>query len=617
MNAEYEFIYHIGFTGTAYRDDTYFNDVIYRYSLRQAIDEKIVKNISYIDEDTSDSDYEKFQKIYQNHIKNKTKYSSIKPLSIIIVADISSAKNLYEDFVDFLTDYTGASKKSVETKVLIVTSHKDHKQNIYKLTGVDDKNDDTEWIISVSMLTEGWDVKNVFQIVPWENRAFNSKLLISQVLGRGLRIPASFSVQPAVRVFNHSSWSKNIRKIVDEVLENESVIYSRIVTNGNRSKYNFILHNLNYDKSETQKFNENFDKTETFDISKALILVTQEEKITRTSTYLDTNNNIETISYDINKDSKTIEEVAAAIINQYRSRSNEARIRNMRNELVFNNGETEMDKLPSYEEILAFIKKSMKDANISGNRLTSINIEKINGKFTGLLRKKRTSAGFENIVKEPKELRTQFMEKAIARYSSLKNGVVIFFSSDYEEEMPAEEKEVLEQFKDDFHGKLFRQKNVFDFKTPLNLVFTTREPEQKFVEILTKSAVAQKLDSWVKSRDVGFYSITYILKRGANPKEFNPDFFICVGDKIVVIETKMDNDLCRENYSKMIDSKNHFSLLNAELKKVGLNTQYYFNLLSPSSYPDFEKKFIDGSYFNGFNSEIEIQLQEVFKNKND
>jgi len=37
----------------------------------------------------------------------------------------------------------------------------------------------------------------------------------------------------------------------------------------------------------------------------------------------------------------------------------------------------------------------------------------------------------------------------------------------------------------------------------------------------------------------------------------------------------------------------------------------------PSSYPDFEKKFIDGSYFNGFNSEIEIQLQEVFKNKND
>ncbi|HRR90216.1 MAG TPA: restriction endonuclease subunit R, partial [Eubacteriales bacterium] len=126
-----------------------------------------------------------------------------------------------------------------------------------------------------------------------------------------------------------------------------------------------------------------------------------------------------------------------------------------------------------------------------------------------------------------------------------------------------------------------------------------------------------KIDAWVKSRDVGFYKITYILKRGTNPKEFNPDFFIKVGDNIAVIETKMNNDLCRENYSKMIDSKKHFSLLNTELYKKGINTRYSFNILSPSSYPDFENKLMDGSYFKGFNSEIEIQLQETFKNKND
>jgi len=278
--------------------------------------------------------------------------------------------------------------------VLIVTSHKDHKENITKLSKVDDKDDYTEWIISVSMLTEGWDVKNVFQIVPWESRAFNSKLLISQVLGRGLRIPESFSFQPSVRVFNHSSWGKNIRKIVDEVLENESIIYSRVIVEGNRSKYNFTLHNLNYDKQETQKFNENFDKTETFDISKPLTLVTREEKIIRSSTYLDTNNHLETVMYDIKKESKTVEEVAIAIVNQYRSRNNEARIRNMSNELVFNNGETEIDKLPTYDEIVGFIQKSMQEANISGNRLTAINVEKINGKFTGLLRKKTNICRF-------------------------------------------------------------------------------------------------------------------------------------------------------------------------------------------------------------------------------
>ena len=616
-DVQYGFKYHIGFTGTAYRDDEYFNDVIYRYSLRQAIDEKIVKNINYIDEDVSDNDYEKFQKIYYNHQKNKIKYSSVKPISIIVTSDINSAKDLYEDFVDFLVDVTSVDKDTVEKKVLIVTSHKDHKENIPKLQNVDDKNDPIEWIISVSMLTEGWDVKNVFQIVPWEDRAFNSKLLVSQVLGRGLRIPTSFTTQPSVRVFNHSAWSKNIRKIVDEVLENESIIYSRVIKDGDRSKYNFILHNLTYDKQPTQRFNENFDKVETFDISKPLTLVTQEKTITRTSTYLDTKNNIETVSYSINKETKTVEEVATAIVNQYRSRKNEARIRNMSNELVFNNGETEMDKLPTFEEIVAFIKKSMREANISGNELTAVNIEKINGKFTGLLRKKRTSAGFESKVKEPVSVNTTNMDKASARYSSLKNGVVVFYTSNYETEIPAEEKEVLDQFREDFPGKLFKQKNVFDFKTPLSLVFTTRDPEFKFVEVLTKTSVAQKIDAWVKSRDVGFYKINYILKRGSHPKEFNPDFFIKVGNRIAVIETKMNNDITLENYSKMVDAKKHFAMLNEEMQKSGSNIRYSFNILSPSSYPDFEAKLIDGSYFSGFNSEIEIQLQETYKNKND
>lgn len=616
-DSKYGFQYHIGFTGTAYRGDEYFNDVLYRYSLRQAIDEKMVKNINYIDEDISENDFEKFQKIYQNHQKNKMKYSSVKPLSIIVTSDINSAKNLYEDFVGFLASATLEKKDNIEEKVLIVTSHKDHKNNVLKLQNVDDENDRVEWIISVSMLTEGWDVKNVFQIVPWEDRAFNSKLLVSQVLGRGLRIPASFTTQPSVRVFNHSAWSKNIRKIVDEVLENESIIYSRVIKDGERARYNFDLHNLIYDKILTKRFNDNFDKTETFDISKPLTLVTQEKTITRTSTYLDTRNNIESVTYSINKETKTVEEVATAIVNQYRSRKNEARIRNMSNELVFNNGQTEMDKLPTYNEIVAFIRKSMEEANISGNELTAVNVEKINGKFTGLLRKKRTSAGFESKVKEPVTLSTTDMDKASAGYSSLKNGVMVFHSSSYDKEIPSEEKEIFEQFKEDFPGKLFKQKNVYDFKTPLSLVFTTREPECKFVEVLTKTTVAQKIDSWIKSRDVGFYKISYILKRGSYPKEFNPDFFIKAGNRIVVIETKMDNDITLENYSKMVDSKKHFAILNQKLLEAGTDFHYFFNILSPSSYPDFEAKLIDGSYFNGFNSEIEIQLLETYKNKND
>ncbi|HEL1259133.1 TPA: restriction endonuclease subunit R, partial [Streptococcus equi subsp. zooepidemicus] len=181
------------------------------------------------------------------------KYPNVKPLSILITKDIRSAKNLYEDFIDFLSEFEKTDREIVERKVLIVTSDTKHKANVSMLEYVDSKDNSFEWIISVSMLTEGWDVKNVFQIVPWEDRAFNSKLLISQVLGRGLRIPLEYqNPQPAVIVFNHDSWSKNIKSLVNEVLEIETRIISTVKYIGDRNKYNFTVKNLAYDKEEKE-----------------------------------------------------------------------------------------------------------------------------------------------------------------------------------------------------------------------------------------------------------------------------------------------------------------------------------------------------------------------------
>ena len=251
LNPDFNFKYILGFTGTAYHNSEYFNDIIYRYSLREAIDGRIVKNMEYVQKDDSSGINEKFQKIYKNHTENFDKYSKIKPLSILITKDITNAKNLRGNFLDFLEKKIGMPREMAEEKVLIVTSHKDHKANLLKLKTVDEKEDSTEWIISVSMLTEGWDVKNVFQIVPWEDKAFNSKLLIAQVLGRGLRVPEAYqNPQPQVIVFNHDSWSKNIKALVDEILEIETRIISEIIKTGVRAKYNFNVYNLDYTKEE-------------------------------------------------------------------------------------------------------------------------------------------------------------------------------------------------------------------------------------------------------------------------------------------------------------------------------------------------------------------------------
>lgn len=112
-----DFKYIIGLTGTAYINNEYYNDVIYRYSLREAIDDKIVKSIDYVQKDDSGNNlYEKFQKIYQNHNENIKRNSTLKPLTILITKDINKAKGLKEDLIDFLVKWEERTIEEIEKK---------------------------------------------------------------------------------------------------------------------------------------------------------------------------------------------------------------------------------------------------------------------------------------------------------------------------------------------------------------------------------------------------------------------------------------------------------------------------------------------------------------------
>ena len=126
--------------------------------------------------------------------------------------------------------------------MLCVTSAAKHQPNVAKLRTVDSPASKVEWIVTVSTLSEGWDVKNVFQIVPHEERAFNSKLLIAQVLGRGLRPPDGWNgEEPVVTVFNRDSWSNRIKDIVNDILEIDRRLTPTVRP---KSPYNLELHNL-------------------------------------------------------------------------------------------------------------------------------------------------------------------------------------------------------------------------------------------------------------------------------------------------------------------------------------------------------------------------------------
>src|SRR5688572_33111903 len=58
---------------------------------------------------------------------------------------------------------------------------------IQKLLAVESSEEPTEIVIHVNMLKEGWDVTNLYTIIPL--RAANARVLIEQSIGRGLRLP--------------------------------------------------------------------------------------------------------------------------------------------------------------------------------------------------------------------------------------------------------------------------------------------------------------------------------------------------------------------------------------------------------------------------------------------
>ncbi|MFA5042230.1 MAG: restriction endonuclease subunit R, partial [Candidatus Paceibacterota bacterium] len=590
----------------AYINDEYFNDVIYRYSIREAVNDKVVKSVDYVAKDENIDKNEKFQKIYDNHDEFVKKYRLIKPLTILVTKDISKAKTLREDLIDFLEKREKISRKAVEKKVLIVTSHKDHKKNVFELKNVDDKDNSVEWIVSVSMLTEGWDVKNVFQIVPWEDRAFNSKLLIAQVLGRGLRVPEEYkSPQPRVRVFNHDAWSRNIRGLVDEILEIEVRLTSEVLASGDRKKYNFDLYTIDYEKEE--KAVKAKKDTEIFDYSKGFInLVAQIERIDRETEYEDLGGVIKPKTTTILKDVFSVDEVVVKIVETFKTRDFEAKIR-------FPKGDYEKEHLPPESEIKEIIVNSMKRVGIKSGVLTEDNANRIFKAFQTLFRARGSTIVLERAVNKPRLISTKKLEKESVAVGAIKHGSTVFYTENFKEECNNGMADILQDIIDDesLPRSASKEVNSYCFKTPVNVVLTKQEPERKFVEVLVSPKVCKKIDAWIKSRDVGFYSVEYSWRKGEHPTQgtFNPDFFLKIGANIIVVEVKSNGDDSEENKAKYRWAKRHFEDLNAELKKNKVKQRYFLHFLSPDSYSEFVEYFCDNRIFDKkFRSNLEDLL---------
>ena len=153
--------------------------------------------------------------VYADNKKTKL----VKPFMMIVAENIKHAEDLKakiegDDFED------GRYKD----KVIVVNS----KQNgelkdevLQRLLMIEDVNEPTEIVIHVNMLGEGWDVNNLYTIIPL--RTADSKILVEQTIGRGLRLPygelTGVEAIDRLHVVAHDNFNKIIKAAQDEEFE--------------------------------------------------------------------------------------------------------------------------------------------------------------------------------------------------------------------------------------------------------------------------------------------------------------------------------------------------------------------------------------------------------------
>jgi type III restriction enzyme len=109
----------------------------------------------------------------------------VKPFMLVVAKDTTHANDLQRRIE--ADDFFGGSYKG---RVITVHSNQtgDEKdETVQQLLSVEDPANPTEIVIHVNMLKEGWDVTNLYTIVPL--RTANSRTLVEQSIGRGLRLP--------------------------------------------------------------------------------------------------------------------------------------------------------------------------------------------------------------------------------------------------------------------------------------------------------------------------------------------------------------------------------------------------------------------------------------------
>lgn len=681
---------HIGFTGTPYNQDEYFADVIFNWSIKDSAG--IIKRVNPILKTETDEGDEaltlaqKFEVILKTHTSNKARFGypdaechpRVKPISIFICRDTRSARKNADEFAKVLADAINpatpdakalprsALEQLARDMILCVTSKHGDPDYAEKLAEIEETDPSklggtVEYVFAVNKLSEGWDVDNVFQIIPMDERVFNSKLLISQVLGRGLRIPRKPSwpqVQenfPIVTITNHEKFARHITELLDQVTECELRFASGPMTDPAqaRNRHHFCLFNIEYDP-KVNVVPRTPEEMAVPEGSRTLHLTPCAEKLDVKVTYRE-----DTRQFELNREYVPLDAMVYDIERRFHYDKFER--------LHFDFGDGLVcDHLPERDDIEQVIRAAMQRAEIQGERLSMENKQEIEIFFYSYLPRGTSKVVRENVEGALKGIATSGMRLSTARAGSLEQDTSIFLSEDQETELGVDNafvlKEIIPQQKqmtlgqgawlpsqEPFNREYIRQlmplkhlyaANTSLFRTPQDLVILSHEPERHFMFRLIEHG--RLLDSWVKAPDTDFYSVEYEYWRHGRDRvrrSFNPDFFIRldianyltrlptdsaitgasrlrelqndgIEQLILAVEIKSDDDATDETKAKETFATDHFATLNRRLRTTqevdvaqpyrdSVRQHYVFNLLRPRDFPGWFSRLRNGLVATG------------------
>lgn len=233
----------LGLTATPHKK-TPVEQLIYRYPLAAAIADRLVKTPVLVGrkDDRSDvrtklSDGIRLLEVKREAIDRyaeKTWKPPVNPVMLVIAQTIADA----EEVTSIIEDPSFHGGRYADAVLTVHSKKSDEALSL--LDSVEDPESATRIVVSVGMLKEGWDVKNVYVIASL--RALVAEILTEQTLGRGLRLPfgeyTDVELLDTLEVLAHERYEQLLKKtgVINEAfVDYRTVVRVRTDANGDES----------------------------------------------------------------------------------------------------------------------------------------------------------------------------------------------------------------------------------------------------------------------------------------------------------------------------------------------------------------------------------------------